>query len=189
MPCSAALQSQGCKCSLQLNHQSAFRRLVMLCIAELTRLDSGYEAGEEGPVQAGPEGTAPHSPTSEQPSSATLSPHSHYPSSSVAYSQPQVTQPPTQHADFSNSAAESAPQHDYAEGVEKRSPGPLHVSTDGSSSKRGISGVYDDQPGSASKRSKGESAVARLINTFDSPRSGTSFQLHGSCMVVAQATL
>ena len=77
-------------------------------VAELTQSDSGYEAGEEGPVQAGPEGTTPHSPTSEQQFSAILSTHSHYPSSSGAYSQPQVTQPQPQHADYSNSAAESA---------------------------------------------------------------------------------
>lgn len=140
-------------------------------VAELTQSDSGYEAGEEGPVQAGPEGTTPHSFTSEQPSSATLNTHPHYPSSGIAYSQPRVTQPQPQHADFSNSASEPAAQHDYSRAAEKQSPGPLHVSTDGGSSKRGISGVYDDQPGSASKRPKGDSAFARLINTFDSPRS------------------
>ncbi|KAL0018090.1 hypothetical protein WJX79_006558, partial [Trebouxia sp. C0005] len=43
--------------------------------------------------------------------------------------------------------------------------------TDAASSKRGISGVGDNQPGSASKRARGESAVSKLINTFDSPRS------------------
>ncbi|KAL0054820.1 hypothetical protein WJX82_002841 [Trebouxia sp. C0006] len=84
---------------------------------QLTKADSGYEGGEEGPVQAGPEGNLQHSPG------------------------------------------------------QQGSMGMATAPTDAASSKRGISGVGDNQPGSASKRPKGDSAVSQLINTFDSPRS------------------
>ena len=140
---------------------------------QLTKADSGYEGGEEGPVQAGPEGTLQHSPDqgAEQSSmSMATAPVGH--SSGVTDRQ---TQPSSSWMDYnepqlgSESAAESGAQH----GVLSPSQQPLHVQTDAASSKRGIRGVGDNQPGSASKRPRGESAVSKLINSFDSPRSGT----------------
>ena len=138
--------------------------------AQLTQADSGYEAGEEGPVQAGPEGTFQHSPDQEAepdamgigsvPSGfgtsftdARTQPSSHW----TSYAEPQFA---------SESGAESGAQSEQFPSSQE----PLHVQTDAASSKRGAG---DDQPGSASKRARGGSAVAGLINTFDSPRSGT----------------
>jgi len=140
---------------------------------QLTKADSGYEGGEEGPVQAGPEGTLQHSPdqgAKQSSMSMATAPVGH--SSGVTDRQ---TQPSSSWMDYnepqlgSESAAESGAQH----GVLSPSQQPLHVQTDAASSKRGISGVGDNQPGSASKRPRGESAVSKLINSFDSPRSGT----------------
>lgn len=134
---------------------------------QLTKADSGYEAGEEGPVQAGPEGTLQHSQGAEQSTmSMAIAPVDHssgftdrqtQPSSSwMGYNEPQLG---------SESADEPGAQH----GVFSSSQQPLHVQTDAASSKRGISGVGDNQPGSASKRARGESAISKLIDTFDSP--------------------
>ncbi len=140
---------------------------------QLTKADSGYEGGEEGPVQAGPEGSLQHSPgqEAEQSSMSTATaPMGH--SSSVTDRQTQASSSYMDHNEpqlGSESAAESGAQH----GVFSPSQQPLHVQTDAASSKRGISGVGDNQPGSASKRPRGESAVSKLINTFDSPTSGT----------------
>lgn len=142
--------------------------------SQLTKADSGYEAGEEGPVQAGPEGTSQHSPgqEAEQSTMSMAAPVGH----SSGFTDRQ-TQPSSSWTDYnepqlgSESAAESGAQH----GVFLPSQQPLHVQTDAASSKRGISNVGDgdNQPGSASKRARGDSALSKLINTFDNPRSGT----------------
>jgi len=142
--------------------------------SQLTKADSGYEAGEEGPVQAGPEGTSQHSPgqEAEQSTMSMAAPVGH----SSGFTDRQ-TQPSSSWTDYnepqlgSESAAESGAQH----GVFLPSQQPLHVQTDATSSKRGISNVGDgdNQPGSASKRARGDSALSKLINTFDNPRSGT----------------
>ena len=140
---------------------------------QLTGADSGYEAGEEGPVHAGPEGSLQHSPDQEAEQSSmsmATAPVGH--SSGVTGRQTQPSSSWTDHNEpqlGSESAAESGAQH----GVFSPSQQPLHVQTDAASSKRGISGVGDNQPGSASKRARGDSAVSKLINTFDSPRSGS----------------
>lgn len=162
--------------------------------ADSTQVDSGYEAGEEGPVQAGPGGLS--QPASEAALEAEAradggSPPAVEPSTASQEDPVGTSALPGHEADSStesasksaaDSAAESAGtpgmvglQQGYPAGSQE----PLHVHTDPASSKRGISGVGNDQPGSASKRARGESTVAKLINAFDSPKSGRAF-LHCS---------
>ena len=146
--------------------------------AELTQVDSGYEAGEEGPVQAGPEGLSQHAPGSAAPNSDAEYRSNGFESSpaairtSMAPQQDSVSvQPETGPDSISESAATADAQQGYSPSA-IASQQPLHVHTDPASSKRGISGVGDEQPVSASKRPRGDSSIARLINTFDSPKSG-----------------
>lgn len=153
--------------------------------AELSHADSGYEAGEEGPVQAAPEGLSQAAP--DRSPSGLESEHS---MSGFRASPPAIKtgtesqQDPSavgmgqaQDADsYAKSAAESGgmagSQPSYPAPTSGASQEPLHVHTDPASSKRGISGLGSEQPGSASKRARGDSTVAKLINTFDSPMSG-----------------
>lgn len=145
--------------------------------AELTHADSGYEAGEEGPVQAAPAGPSPAAPDSSplglesehslsglgaSPPAIKTSAESQQDPSAVGMQQPQDV----------DSYAESGGQPGYSAPTSGVSQEALHVHTDPASSKRGISGLGSEQPGSASKRAKGDSTVAKLINTFDSPMSG-----------------
>lgn len=158
--------------------------------ADLPEVDSGYEAGEEGPVQAGPEvlsQPAPKGASHTEHRADGGSPHAVQPSTSsqqdtmgtdAVGTQPQHDADPLTDL-TSESAAESGAGTLGMAGVQQGdSTGysgfqePLHVHTDPASSKRGISGVGNDQPGSASKRARGDSTVAKLINTFDSPKSG-----------------
>ena len=146
--------------------------------AELTQDDSGYEAGEEGPVQAGPEGLSHHAPGITAPAPDTEYRSNGFESgpaairTSMAPQQDSTSvQPQTGPDSFSESAATAIAQQGYSPSA-TASQQPLHVHTDPASSKRGISGVGEEQPVSASKRPRGDSTVARLINTFDSPRSG-----------------
>ena len=155
--------------------------------AELAPVDSGYEAGEEGPVQAGPEGVPHHAPGSSPLASDTQHRMNGFESSPTpirtgSHSQQETPsfQPQASVDSLGESAAQSATAPGAAgaeQGYSAVSPAaeePLHAHTDLSSSKRSINRVGDEQPGSASKRPRGESSVARLINTFDSPKSGVS---------------
>ena len=157
--------------------------------AELTQVDSGYEAGEEGQVQAGLEGpsqAAPErSPTGLESErslngfKASLAVRtSTVPQPDAIGTSATGMQPPQHAASYSESAAESGgvagSQDRYSAPTSGAFQEPLHVHTDPANSKRGINGIGSEQPGSASKRAKGDSTVAKLINTFDSPNSGTS---------------
>lgn len=159
--------------------------------AELTQVDSGYEAGEEGPVQAGPEG--PSQAALERSPAGFESEHSlngfrasppAVKTSTVLQPDPVGTasmdlQPPHDADSYTESAAESGglTSSQHGNSAPASGPGvfqePLHVHTDPVNSKRGISGVGSEQPGSASKRARGDSPVTKLINTFDSPNSGS----------------
>lgn len=152
--------------------------------AELTHADSGYEAGEEGPVQAAPDGpfrAAPDRSASglesehslggfgANPPAIETSTDSQQDPSAVSMQQPHDVDSYSESAAESGGMAGTQPSYSApTSGVSQD----LHVHTDPASSKRGISGLGSEQPGSASKRAKGDSTVARLINTFDSPMSG-----------------
>ena len=156
--------------------------------AELTQVDSGYEAGEEGQVQAGLEGpsqAAPERSLTGLESERSLNGFKASPATRTStVPQPDAIgtsatgmQPPQHAASYSESAAESGgvagSQDRYSAPTSGVFQEPLHVHTDPANSKRGINGVGSEQPGSASKRARGDSTVAKLINTFDSPNSGT----------------
>lgn len=153
--------------------------------AELTQVDSGYEAGEEGPVQAGPEGpsqVAPERSPADFESEHNLDGFRASPPAVRTSTGPQLDavgtsamglQPPH---DVDSSAAEAGgmagSQHGYSAPTLGVFQEPLHVHMDPANSKRGISGIGSEQPGSASKRARGYSTAAKLTNTFDSPNSG-----------------
>ena len=156
--------------------------------AELTQVDSGYEAGEEGPVQAGPEG--PSQAALERSPAGFESEHningfrasppevrtSTVPQQDAVGTGAMGIQAPCDAESYTESAAESGgmagSQHGYSAPASGVFQEPLHVHTDPANSKRGISGIGSEQPGSASKRARGDSTVAKLINSFDSPNSG-----------------
>ena len=155
--------------------------------AELTQVDSGYEAGEEGPVQAGPEGlsqAAPERSPTGLESERSLNDFRASPPAVRTGTVPQpdalgsstIEQPPPFPASRTESTAESHGMGSSQDGYSAPTSGvfqePLHEHMDPANSKRGISGIGIEQPGSASKRARGDSPVAKLINTFDSPKSG-----------------
>ena len=161
---------------------------------ELTHADSGYEAGEEGPVQAAPVGPSQAAPEGPSPAAPGRSPsglESEHSLSSFTASPPPIKtstesqqdasavgmQQPQDADSYAESGGMAGSQPGYSAPTSGVSQEPLHVHTDPASSKRGNSGLGSEQPGSASKRARGDSTVAKLINTFDSPMSGRTFAI------------